>query len=179
MKKISFIALIGLLFIACNQKPVSNTEAATINAVKKDTLTYAFKPTYSSDITVPSHPENAQKVLTVWKFFQNNQVDSLLPFFADTITYHNADGFAFHGTADSLFNIAKKEMDGLDSLRFDISAWQSAHVNDKNEDWVNIWAVERAYPKKGKPDTTLTQENWMLTNGKVVLFDQYKAKLPK
>jgi len=62
-------------------------------------------------------------------------------------------------------------------MRFDIVMWQSAHINDKNEDWVNIWSRERRYPKnKGRADTVLMQENWKVKNGKVVAFDQYLAK---
>ena len=73
--------------------------------------------------------------------------------------------------------IAKQDIDGLDSMRFDIVMWQSAHINDRNEDWVNIWSRERRYPKKGvKADTVLMQENWRVKNGKVVAFDQYLAK---
>jgi hypothetical protein len=37
---------------------------------------------------------------------------------------------------------------------------QSAHVNDKNEDRVNIWSGERRYGKNaGKTDAILMQEN--------------------
>jgi hypothetical protein len=58
-----------------------------------------------------------------------------------------------------------------------IVAWQSAHVNDKNEDWVNIWSKERRYGKNGgKADTVLMQENWKVKDGKVISFDQYVAK---
>jgi hypothetical protein len=62
-------------------------------------------------------------------------------------------------------------------MRFDIVMWQSAHINDKDEDWVNIWARERRYQKGGKKaDTVLMQENWKVKNGKVVAFDEYLAK---
>ena len=71
---------------------------------------------------------------------------------------------------------AKQDIDGLDSMRFDIVMWQSAHINYKNEDCVNIWSRETMYPKKGKPDTVLMQENWQVKNGKVVWFNQYLAK---
>jgi hypothetical protein len=118
-------------------------------------------------------------VLTVWKLFESNQVDALKPYFADTVTYDNAEGARYHGPSDGLLAIAKDEVGKLDSLRFDISLWQSAHSNDRNEDWVQIWARERHYPKKGIPDTVMMQENWMVKNGKVVYFNQYKAKVLK
>ena len=83
----------------------------------------------------------------------------------------------FYGPTAKLLAIAKQDIGGLDSMRFDIVMWQSAHINDKNEDWVNIWSRERRYPKNGgKADTVLMQENWQVKGGKVVAFNQYTAK---
>ena len=76
------------------------------------------------------------------------QIDSLDPYFADSVVYQDATGMNFHGPKQKLFEFAKKDVESLDSLRFDINAWQSIHVNDKNDDWVDIWAVERVYQEK-------------------------------
>jgi hypothetical protein len=172
MKKIIFISSAILLMAACNTKTNSDTGISAV----KDTLSYAFKATYSSDITVPANPVNAQKVLQVWKMFESMDINAMKPYFADTIMYDDASGMHFYGSAEQLLTFAKKDVDGLDSMRFDISMWQSAHINDKDEDWVNIWSTERRYPKNGKADTVLMQENWQVKNGKVVHFNQYLAK---
>jgi hypothetical protein len=172
MKKIVFIALIIIAIAACNTK--SNPVIA--GGAVKDTLTYAFRATYSSDITVPANPLSAQKVLQVWKMFESMDINAMKPYFADTIFYDDASGMHFHGSTEQLLNYAKKDVDGLDSMRFDISMWQSAHLNDRNEDWINIWSAERRYPKNGKADTVLMQENWQVKDGKVVRFNQYLAK---
>jgi hypothetical protein len=172
VKQIIFIACVIIAIASCNTK--TNSDAAEV--ITKDTLTYAFKATYSSDITVPANPVNAQKVLQVWKMFQSMDINAMKPYFADTILYDDASGMHFHGSAEQLLTYAKKDIDGLDSMRFDISMWQSAHVNDKNEDWVNIWSTERRYPKNGKADTVLMQENWQVKDGKVIHFNQYLAK---
>jgi hypothetical protein len=172
MKKIILITSIAIAVTACNTKQNSDM----VNSVTKDTLSYEFKATYSSDITVPSNPQNAQKVLQVWKMFETMQVEAMKPYFADSIGYDDASGMHFKGTSASLLQYAAKDIGDLDSLRFDISMWQSAHINDKNEDWVNIWSTERRYPKKGKADTALMQENWKVKDGKVVYFNQYLAK---
>ena len=178
MKKIFFIIS---LVAACNTKNHSNDQSAGGAEAKtgKDTLTYAYKALYSSDISVPSNPEYAQKVLTVWKMFESNQIEAMRPYWADTITYHDANGLNFHGSVDALLNIAKKDIEELDSLRFDLIVWQSEHINDRNEDWVRIWARERRYSSKAKADTSLIQENWQINNGRIIYFDQYKAALPK
>jgi hypothetical protein len=99
------------------------------------------------------------------------------PYFADSVHYDDAHGMHFYGPTDKLLAYAKSDIDDLDSMRFDIVMWQSAHVNDRNEDMVNIWSRERRYGKNhGKADTVLMQENWKVKNGKVVGFDQYLAK---
>jgi hypothetical protein len=169
MRKLFFILLLAGL-VACNTK--HNTTAIQT----KDTLTYTYKATYSSDITVPGNPVYAQKVLQVWKMFETANIQAMKPYFADSVKYDDASGMHFYGPTEKLLAYAKQDIDGLDSMRFDITQWQSAHVNDKNEDWVNIWSRERRYPKKGKPDTVLMQENWQVKNGKVVLFNQFTAK---
>jgi hypothetical protein len=171
MRKLFALLFIAASLAACNTK---TTPGAATPA--KDTLKYAYKATYSSDITVPGNPVNAQKVLQVWKMFETADIQAMKPYFADTVKYDAANGMHFNGPTDKLLAYAKQDIADLDSMRFDIVVWQSAHVNDKNEDWVNIWSRERRYPKKGKPDTTLMQENWKVKSGKIIEFNQYLAK---
>ena len=181
MKKAIVVITIAIGLSGCAGKaPSGETAAATAApaaAAAKDTLTYAYRAIYSSDISVPGNPVYAQKVLQVWKLFETANIQAMLPYFADTVEYNDASGMHFHGPVAKLLDFAKKDIDGLDSMRFDILVWQSAHVNDKNEDWVNIWSKERRYGKNhGKADTVLMQENWKVKDGKVVAFDQYLAK---
>jgi hypothetical protein len=174
MQHFSCIILLVIVLAACNSRPEAG---ANTNATPKDTLNYSYRATYSSDITVPGNPANAQKVLQVWKMFETANIAAMKPYFADSVKYDDAGGMHFYGPSDQLLSYAKTDIDGLDSMRFDIVMWQSAHINDKNEDWVNIWSRERRYPKNGgKADTVLMQENWKVKDGKVVAFDQYTAK---
>ena len=176
MNKIFIFLLITIVLFSCNAATSPDTMATQV-APAKDTLTYAYKATYSSDITVPGNPVNAQKVLQVWKMFETANIQGMKPYFADSVQYDDARGMHFFGPTDKLLAYAKSDIDGLDSMRFDIVAWQSAHVNDKNEDWVNIWSKERRYGKNGgKADTVLMQENWKVKDGKVISFNQYVAK---
>ena len=179
MKRISGLLFFISIVVSCNTNSKEDAANTGNNSGMKDTLTYPFKALYSSDLTVSSHPEYAQRVLTVWKMYENKQIDDMKPYYADTVTYDDADGNHFHGPSEGLLEIAKKEMEKLDSLRFDISMWESVHSNDKNEDWVNIWCKERSYPKIGRPDTTFMYEKWMIRDGKVYYFNQYKAKLQR
>src|SRR5580693_1205583 len=148
MKKLLLFLLITGMLAACNQTPNSNTAN-----VMADTLSYAYKATYSSDITVPGNPANAQKVLQVWKMFETARIQDMKPYFADSVKYDDAGGMHFYGPTQQLLAYAKSDIDNLDSMRFDIVMWQSAHVNYRNEDMVNIWSRERRYGKnKGKAD---------------------------
>ncbi len=183
MKILLPFTIMASVFISCstNSTEIKNDEKknnVSNNPVTKDSTTYPYKALYSSDLSMSTHPENAQKVLTVWKLFEENRVGAMKPYYADTVTYESASGFRYHGPAEGLLAVAKKEMDKLDSLRFDITTWESIHSNDKNEDWVNIWCYERRYPKKGMADTTLMFEKWMLKDGRINYFNQYIAKLP-
>jgi hypothetical protein len=176
MKRLLSFLTLAVSIASCNS---GTNQAANpvVSSAQKDTLSYAFRATYSSDITVPGNPVNAQRVLQVWKMFETANIQAMKPYFADSVKYDDAQGMHFYGPADKLLAFAKSDIDGLDSMRFDIVAWQSAHVNDKNEDWVNIWSRERRYGKKGgKADTVLMQENWQVKDGKVISFDQYTAK---
>ncbi|HEV3413780.1 MAG TPA: hypothetical protein VG101_14970 [Puia sp.] len=180
MKYLTFLLLAsGFLFSACSAgaDKSSDASAKTAAAPLKDTLTYAYRALYSSDITVPGDPVIAQRVLTVWKLFETAQIQTMKPYFADSVHYDDAHGMHFYGPTDMLLAYAKSDIDALDSMRFDIIMWQSAHINDRNEDMVNIWSRERRYGKNhGKADTVLMQENWKVKNGKVIAFDQYIAK---
>jgi len=179
MKKIIPFVCIMIILFSCHADLQVN-DAKTANQVTdKDTTTYPYKAIYSSDLSMSSDPKIAQRVLTVWRMYENKQIDAMKSYYADTVTYDDANGNHFYGPAKGLLAIAKKEMEKLDSLRFDISMWESVHANDKNEDWVNIWCKERSYPKAGKPDTAMMYEKWMIKNGRVYSFNQYYAKLHK
>jgi hypothetical protein len=174
----AFFLLVACFLLSACTSGDAKTDGSTKNtgSAPKDTLTYAYHALYSSDITVPGDPVIAQKVLTVWKMFETAQIREMKPYFADSVRYDDASGMHFYGPTDSLLAFAKSDIDALDSMRFDIIMWQSAHVNDRNEDMVNIWSRERRYSRNGKADTVLMQENWKVRNGKVFAFDQYVAK---
>src|SRR5450432_1299986 len=112
-KLFTFVFIISFL-VSCD----TNSPEKSINAGPgiRDTLSYPYKAIYSSDLVVPSHPENAQKVLTVWKMYENNQIDAMKPYYADTVTYDDANGNHYYGPSGALLELAKKEMEKLDSL---------------------------------------------------------------
>src|SRR5450432_4580695 len=109
MKQLLIFLAIAAVFAACETKTA--VEAA---APAKDTLTYAYKATYSSDITVPGNPVNAQKVLQVWKMFETANIQAMKPYFADSVKYDAANGMHFYGPTEKLLSLAKSDIAGLD-----------------------------------------------------------------
>jgi len=169
----------GLIIITVSCKSKIDSSGSNPVNLLPDSVNYPFRATYSTKVEESTHPEYLQTVLKIWKLFESNKIDEMKKFYSDTVTYEDASGHTFYGRSDSLLNFARKDIEGLDSLRFDISLWENIHLADRNEDWVYIWAAERRYPKKGKPDTSLIHEQWRIENGKVNYFNQYKSKVPK
>src|SRR5450432_4214812 len=139
MKPILIYAASILLFASCNTNLPKDTVSNAVS--ENDSITYPYTASYSSNLSMQTNPDIAKRVLTVWKMYENKEMDSMKPYYADTVTYDDASGMHYYGPAEGLLNIAKQEMATLDSLRFDISMWESVHSNDKNEDWVNIWCT--------------------------------------
>lgn len=176
MKRIVFPFCMLITLFSCNTG--NESRKTQDNAPASGSVTYAYKATYSSDITPSAHPEYAQRVLNVWKYYERNMVDSMKQFYADTVTYEPVGGTRFHGSVNDLLKYAQMGIADLDSMRFDVTSWQNVHINDKNEDWVYVWARERRYDKNGKADTTLMHEQWKIEHGKITYFNQYCAKQP-
>lgn len=178
MKKILFVVVTAFVLVACNQNSAEdNTSKSAPGKDSASKLSYAYTATYSSQVELGAHPEYAQNALQAWKLLEENKIDEIKQYFADTLTFESAEGWRFHGPTDSMLAMLKKQSASLDSLRVDIDVWQTAHLKDVNADYVNIWATERSYPKNGKPDTTRVNENWMVRDGKFVYINQYKSKV--
>src|SRR5258708_39262811 len=125
MKSLIMLIAVCLLF-SCNSKNETGTNLTESKKAESVSYSYPYKATYSSEVVVPSHPEYAQNVLKVWKFFETGKIDSMRQYYADTVTYEPANGQRFHGKVDDLLYFAEKDIsEGLDSMRFDISTWQS------------------------------------------------------
>ena len=119
-----------------------------------DTLSYAYKASYSSDITVPGNPVNTQKVLKVWKMFQTANVEGMKPYYADTVTYDDASGMRFHGPIDKLLTLPNRISPVSTSMRFDITATaERSCLTTKTKIGSISASVERRYPKNGHPLT--------------------------
>ena len=184
MKKLFFLCAAGLLFYACNDQATSTTapEVAKDSTTAKPAVaevTLPYPVSYSSKFEI-GDPENAKKILDLWKDFDNNTLDNSKAMFADTVTMEFADGGKMHGTRDTIIAEAKGFRSLFTSVTSSVDAVTSLKSIDKGDSWVNIWGKEVTVDKKGKKDSSQLQENWMLNKeGKVVWMFQYRAKFPK
>ncbi|MEP6952051.1 MAG: hypothetical protein ABI863_22365 [Ginsengibacter sp.] len=73
MKAIFAFMFIIFISVSCNTNSKESAAGTNNNSNTKDALAYLHKALYSSDLSMPSHPEYAQKVLTVWKMYEKKQ----------------------------------------------------------------------------------------------------------
>src|SRR6185295_2251900 len=137
-------------------------------------LPYAVS--YSSQFEI-GDPENAKKILGLWKDWDNNTLDNGRDLFADTVTMQFAEGNTMKGPRDSILAGAKGFRGTFASVTSSVDAVTSLKSVDKGDSWVNIWGKEVTVDKKGKKDSLQLQENWMLNkDGKIAWMIQYKSK---
>jgi len=173
MNRFIAIAAIAVLFAACNQNTA--TEKKDAMAPAADSLKYPYKPLYSSSFSI-GDAANAKMVLDIWKSYEDNRLADSKAYFADSVTMEFAGGFKLHASRDSLIAGGNADRAKYTSVIDSVQAWIPLHSNDKNEDWVGVWAMEYTVTTAGKKDTTDLHEVWQIKNGKVVYMAQYSAK---
>jgi hypothetical protein len=154
MKKLILAILLALPFAAMSQVKGSYTAG------------------YSSNFTM-ADPSYSDKVLTLWKDYENNTLDKNVDMFSDTVTMLLADGSMVKGRAQNLAGV--KEFRGsIKNLKITIDAWMSLKSLDRNENVVCVWGNESFTDKEGKEVSRRVQEVWGFNSaGKISLMMQY------
>ena len=185
MKKLFIWCTVGLFLYACTNQSSSTTASESKDSTAKDSskktaeVALPYPVSYSSKFEI-GDPENAKKILDLWKDFDNNTLDNTKDMFADTVTLQFADGSIMRGPRDTIIAGAKSFRGMYASVTSSVDAVTSLKSIDKGDSWVNIWGKEVTVDKKGKKDSSQLQENWMLDKaGKVVWMFQFRAKSPK
>ena len=174
MIRFLFAVTIILFMLSCSQNQSSSgAKADTTQMAKADTTSYAYKAGYSSSFDI-GKPEGAKTVLEIWKAYENNKLADTKNLWADTVTLQ-LENYTFHGSPDSAIAGGPADRSKFTSVIDSVDAWLPMHANDKNEDWVAVWAREFTVDKKGKKDTVDLHEVWLLKNGKARYMSQYRA----
>jgi hypothetical protein len=178
MKKILLMLTVAAFFAACNNEKKTDTPAA---AAKTDMPAVALpmKASYSSSFEMGNPAYAAMIVQGSWKDWQDNTMDNMKSWVADTITAYGADNKVAH-SLDTLQARWKKGRADYTTVVDTIDAVMPVYSTDKKENWVLVWATEMNVNSKGKRDTVSVMETWRINkDGKADLvyqFDRHARK---
>jgi hypothetical protein len=131
-----------------------------------------YKAAYSSNFTM-ADPSYSDKVLTLWKDFEDNTLDKHADMISDTVTMMLAEGMIVKGKAENLAGV-KEYRGSIKNYKVTVDAWMSLKSLDRDENVVCIWGNESFTDKDGKQVTRRLHEVWGFNNaGKVSLMMQY------
>lgn len=170
------LALLGIL-ASCNNKPAEPVTEVKETTPEPTAVTYPYTAGYSSDFRM-GDPALAKMVLDMYKEVEENRVDSIGKYYADTVIRYNFNQRLMTLGRDEMVKLAKDFRSQFKEFSETPLAWVSLHSNDKNEDWVITWIKEKVTYNNGKQDSTTYQENWRFRDGKIYMVDSY-AKFVK
>jgi hypothetical protein len=172
MTKLSTAALL-VFVLACNTPsneviPVAEKPAD----VKKHD--YGVKFSYSSDFSL-GDPALADKVISMWKHYDANTIDSTRSSFADSV-FSDMPGYAAKLQADTMIKEIKVSRAEYSACTTSFDAILTTKAEGKDETVVLIWGVETA-TKAGKTSKRDLHEVWGFNkDGKVTWIKQFELK---
>ena len=179
MKQI-FLCLAAIsLIMACNNEKKTG-DVAGETAVDKPAVVLPYTAAYSSSFEM-GNPEYSAAILQgSWKDWENNKLENMKSWIADTIVAFHSDNTMIRG-ADSLMASWIKNRARYTSVIDSIDAVIPVYSSDKKENWVLVWAREINTSADGKKDTAAIMESWRINkDGKADLLLQYdRAKRKK
>jgi hypothetical protein len=169
MKKLILIFIVTVVAISCNEK--SENAASTDAAVTAVPL--PMQPTYSSSFEMGNPTYAAMIVQGSWKDWQDNTMDSMQKWVADTAVIIQSDNKMIRGV-DSLMANWKRGRAKYSAVTDSINAVVPLYSTDKKENWVLVWATEYNTKADGTKDTAAVMETWRINkDGKADLLLQY------
>ncbi|RYG50548.1 MAG: nuclear transport factor 2 family protein, partial [Chitinophagaceae bacterium] len=130
---------------------------------------------FTPQITI-GKSELAQKILDVWKDWDDNMLNRHADHFSDTISAYFASGGMVKGKADFLKTGAeyRNKFSDVKSTVFAVAPLRRATMN---EDVVAIWGMDESTSADGKTETMQVHEVWWFNkDGKIVEMRQWEAK---
>lgn len=178
MKKISLLMAATALLTACNNDIKSDT-ARSDSAAVTTSVALPYTASYSSSFEM-GNPEFSATILNgSWKDWENNKLDNMKNWIADTIVAFHSDNTMIRG-ADSMMANWKRARAKYTSVIDTINAVMPAYSTDKKENWVLVWASEINTKADGSKDTVEIMETWRINkDGKADILLQYDRKTRK
>ena len=167
---ILLLATGSFLITACNneKKEAANTEPAA-----KKSVTLPYTALYSSSFEM-GNPEYTATILQgSWKDWEENKLDNMKNWMADTIVAFQSDNKMIMGL-DSMMARWKRGRAEYSSVIDTVHAAFAVYSTDKKENWVLVWANEIGTKLDGKKDTVAIMETWRINkDGKADMLLQY------
>ncbi len=172
MKKWMLVFTAGtLLMAACNneKKEAAGAEEPTA----KKAVTMAYTPTYSSSFEMGNPGYTATILQGSWKDWEENKLDNMKNWMADTIVAFHSDNKMVRGL-DSMMARWKRGRAEYSSVADTIHGAMAVYSTDKKENWVLVWASEIGTKPDGKKDTVNLMETWRMNkDGKADMLLQF------
>ena len=170
----SLAAVCFLLMMACNTPSNEATPADASASPAPAKHDYGVKASYSTDFAL-ADPALGDKVVALWKHFDNNTLDSVASYFAESV-FQDMPGFKGTMSRDSVMVSIKAYRNSLNSCVSEIDALVPLKASNKEESVVCIWGVETT-EAGGKKMVRDINEAWGFNkDGKVTWIKQYELK---
>lgn len=171
MKQVILCIAAASLLVACNNEKTEAVAGET--KTDKPAVTLPYTASYSSSFEM-GNPEYSATVLQgSWKDWENNKLENMKSWVADTILAFHSDRKVISG-ADSLMANWMRARAKYTSVIDTIDAVIPVYSKDKKENWVLVWATEINTKADGTKDTVSIMETWRINkDGKADFLLQY------
>lgn len=171
MQKLICVFTIAMLAISCNNQK-TDTEAPKTEAAKEN-VALPYTASYSSSFEMGNPAYSASILQGSWKDWENNKLENMKDWVADTIVAFQSDNSMIRGV-DSLMADWKRARAKYSSVIDTIDAVFPVYSTDKKENWVLVWATEINTKTDGTKDTVSLMETWRINkDGKADFLLQY------
>jgi hypothetical protein len=171
--KQTFLCLAAtLVIVACNtDKKTDDVAGAT--KVDKPAVALPYTASYSSSFEMGDPAHSATILQGSWKDWENNKMENMKSWIADTIVAFHSDNTMIRG-ADSLVAAWTRNRARYTAVIDTIQAVLPTYSTDKKENWVLVWAKEINTRADGHKDTAYIMETWRINkDGKADMLLQY------
>ncbi|HMP87036.1 MAG TPA: hypothetical protein PKE63_07140 [Lacibacter sp.] len=172
MKQVFFVLAAACCWYSCAPEAAKTPPEGV-------TVTMPYTPTYSASFRI-GNAELATKVVQgSWKDWENNQLDSLRNWVADSIVVVDPENKTIKGL-DSVIANWKRGRARYKSTTPSINGVVPIYSTDQGHDWVLVAAMEITETLEGVGDTVWLMENWRFNkDGKADFLRQYMQRTPK
>lgn len=179
MKKYILVFAVASSMMACNSEAPKTETPATVApateavAAVKAEVPLPMTPSYSNSFELGKSEYAAMIVQGSWKDWDDNKLDNMTSWLADTVVAIGSDMTTIRGLGN-MMKKWKEDRAKYSEVLDTINAVIPIYAKDKNEHWVMVWATSHSTDLKGKKETAAYMETWRINkDGKADLLLQF------